>query len=81
MEKIIMQDNAILLHKSIVKSETFNRVQIKDLQTRETVSRLIREKFFSYPNKHWHNLERNELIKTALNLGLNQLSSELTQHT
>lgn len=65
-----------------LKSESLNRTEIKDEKTIETVSRLIKEKFFSI-KKHewWRDEERNELVKTALNLGLTGLADELTLFT
>ena len=65
--------------ETILKSSSFNRTIISDENTREIVSKLIRKEFDSIPSKeYWRHLEIDELIKCAINLGLTELASEMT---
>lgn len=84
--EVIVNGNCLMIRKDIstvqLKSSSFNRTIILDENTKETVSRLIKEKFFSITEgEWWRDSERNELIKTALNLGLTELADEMTLFT
>ncbi len=84
--EVIINGDCLMIRKDIstvqLKSSSFNRTIILDDGTKETISRLIKEKFFSITEgQWWRESEKNELIKTALNLGLTQLADELILFT
>ena len=64
------------------KSASFNRTIIMNEETKRVISRLIETEFFAIKESEWwREGERNELIRTAINLGLIELADDLTLWT
>ncbi len=66
-----------------MRAEAFTRTAIADENTREIVSRLIKEAAAAIQcsSEYWRSIELNELIKAARNLDLNELADELVLWT
>lgn len=65
-----------------LKSSSLNRTSIISEKTKSVISRLILDKAKSISKSdYWRRPEINELIKTALNLGLTNTANELIKHT
>ena len=87
---MIKDKNEVLIKTELVsvrprlKSSSFNRTILGYGKTKDTVSKCIKYRFESYVRLDNNNpiplysVEQDELIKTALNLGLTELASELT---
>lgn len=58
----------------------FRKTKIHDHRTRIFISYLIEKEFLSIPpDAYFYSDKTNDLIKTALNLGLTELAATLTQ--
>lgn len=88
MQDVIVKGNHLLIAKELtrvqpLKSAALRRTVFDGKTTEDVVSKLIKDAFWKADkdDMEWFNQRKDELIKTALNLGLTELAAELTLFT